>query len=89
MTLDTCSFLAAALRATDFGAAFFDFAADFDFEAAFLAGRALAAERPDDFAAVARVALGLEGGFALTARFALFAAGFAFESDVYRINPFV
>ncbi|HET6976570.1 MAG TPA: hypothetical protein VFI24_09630, partial [Pyrinomonadaceae bacterium] len=33
-------------------------------------------------------ALGLEGDFALTARFALF-AGFAFERDVDRLNPFV
>jgi hypothetical protein len=33
--------------------------------------------------------LGLEGDFALTARFALFAAGLAFERDVDRLNPFV
>lgn len=81
--------MAAALRATDLGAAFFSFAADFDFEAVFLAGRGFAAERADDRAAVARVALGLEGDFALTARFALFAAGLAFERDVDRLNPFV
>jgi len=35
------------------------------------------------------VALGLEGDFAFTARFALFAAGLAFERDVDRLNPFV
>ena len=35
------------------------------------------------------MALGLEGDFALTARFALFAAGLAFERDVDRLNPFV
>jgi hypothetical protein len=40
-------------------------------------------------AAVALLALGLEGDFALTARFALFAAGLAFERDVDRLNPFV
>jgi hypothetical protein len=39
-------------------------------------------------AAVALLALGLEGDFALTARFALF-AGFAFERDVDRLKPFV
>jgi len=49
----------------------------------------LAADRADDLAAAALVALGLEGDFALTARFALFAAGFAFERDADRLNPFV
>ena len=89
MTLvETGSFLAAALRA-GFGAAFFVLAVDLDFAAAFLAGRSFAAVRADDLAAVALVALGLEGDFALTARFALFAAGLAFERDVDRLNPFV
>ena len=93
MTLETTAFLAdAALRATGFVAAFFGFAVDLDFAAVFLAGRSLAAVFEAvraDFAAVALMALGLEGDFALTARFALFAAGLAFERDVDRLNPFV
>jgi hypothetical protein len=90
LTLGGTAFLAAAaLRATGFGAAFFGFAVAFDFAAAFLAVRGFAAVRADDLAAVALVALGLEGDFAFTARFALFAAGLAFERDVDRLNPFV
>jgi len=93
LTLETTAFLAdAALRATGFVAAFFGFAVDLDFAAVFLAGRSLAAVFEAvraDFAAVALMALGLEGDFALTARFALFAAGLAFERDVDRLNPFV
>jgi len=90
LTLETVTFLAAAaaLRATGFAAAFFGFAVALDFAAAFLAGRSFAAVRADDLAAVALLALGLEGDFALTARFALFAAGLAFERDD-RLNPFV
>ena len=56
--------------------------------AAFLAAVGLAAFRLANLVAVALWALGLEGDFALTARFALF-AGFAFERDVDRLNPFV
>ena len=94
MTLGATTFLAAAaLRLAGFGAAFFGFAVAFDFAAAFRAGRSFAADfdavRADDLAAVALLALGLEGDFALTARFALFAAGLAFERDVDRLNPFV
>ena len=95
LTLEATTFLAAAaLRATGFAAAaFFGLAVALDFEAVFLAGRSFAADfdavRTDDLAAVALVALGLEGDFALTARFALFAAGLAFERDVDRLNPFV
>src|ERR1044072_8995746 len=91
LTLETTGFLAAAaaLRATGFGAAFLVFAVAFDLAAVFLAGRTLAADRADDLAAAALVALGLEGDFAFTARFALFAAGLAFERDVDRLNPFV
>ena len=94
MTLETTTFLvAAALRATGFAAAFFGLAVALDFAAAFLAGRSLDADfeavRADDLAAVALMALGLEGDFAFTARFALFAAGLAFERDVDRLNPFV
>lgn len=90
LTLETTGFLAAAtLRATGFGAAFLVLAVGFDLVAVFLAGRALTAGRADDLAAAALVALGLEGDFAFTARFALFAAGLAFERDVDRLNPFV
>lgn len=90
MTLEvTTFFFAATLRATGLDAAFLGFAVDLDFAAAFLAGRTLAAVRADALAAVALVALGFEGDFALTARFAFFAAGLAFERDVDRLNPFV
>jgi hypothetical protein len=91
LTLETAAtfFAAAALRATGFGAAFLVFAAGRDFAAVFFAGRSFAADRADDLAAAALVALGLEGDFAFTARFALFAAGLAFERDVDRLNPFV
>jgi len=94
LTLEATTFLAAAaLRATGFGAALRFFAVgldeDLEWAAVFLAGRALAADRADDLAAAALVALGLEGDFAFTARFALFAAGLAFERDVDRLNPFV
>jgi hypothetical protein len=90
LTLETAGFLVAAVfRATGFAAAFRDFAAGLDFAAVFLAGRSFAADRADDLAAAALVAVGLEGDFALTARFALFAAGLAFERDVDRLNPFV
>ena len=77
------------MRAAGFGAAFLVFADGLDFAAVFLAGRVFAADRADDLAAAALVALGLEGDFAFTARFALFAAGLAFERDVDRLNPFV
>ena len=62
-----------------------------DLDAAFLAGRALAVEvlRAAVLVAVARLALGLAGDFALTARFALFAADLALEREVDRLKPFV
>jgi len=89
LTLDTAAtFFGAALRATVFGAAFFAFTAGRDLAAVFLAAVSLAAFLADVLVAVALLALGLEGDFALTARFALF-AGFAFERDVDRLNPFV
>jgi len=88
LTLETTGFLAAAaLRATGFGAVFL--VLGLDFAAVFFAGRSFAPDRADDLAAAALVALGLEGDFAFTARFALFAAGLAFERDVDRLNPFV
>jgi hypothetical protein len=89
LTLETAgAFLGAGLRATTFVAAFFVFAADLDFVAAFLAAAGRAAFLVAGLAAVALLALGLDGDFALTARFALF-AGFAFERDVDRLKPFV
>jgi len=90
LTLDTvATFFGAALRATDFGAAFFVFTAGRDLAAAFLAAVDRAAFRAVVFAAAALLALGLEGDFALLTRFALFAAGLAFERDADRLNPFV
>jgi hypothetical protein len=93
LTLETSTFLAAALRTTGFGAAFLALTAGFDFAAAFYAAPALTVVltvlRAGDLAEVALLALGLDGDFALTARFALFAAGLAFERDVDRLNPFV
>jgi hypothetical protein len=90
LTLETVTFLAADLRATDFGAAFFVLAAGLAFAEVFLAARGLAAAlRASGLAAVALLALGLDGDFALTARFVLFAVGFAFERDVDRLKPFV
>jgi hypothetical protein len=77
------------LRATVFGAAFFAFTAGRDLAAAFLAAVGRAAFLAVVFAAAALLALGLEGDFALLTRFALFAAGLAFERDVDRLNPFV
>ena len=89
LTLDTvATFFGAALRATVFGAAFFAFTAGRDLAAAFLAAVGRAAFLAVVLLAVALLALGLEGDFALTARFALF-AGLAFERDADRLNPFV
>jgi len=77
LTLETEAFLAAAFLGAIFGAAFFVLAECLA-AAAFLAGRALAAVLraealetvPRD--TVALLALGLEAGFAFTARFAVF-----------------
>jgi hypothetical protein len=94
LTLDTlATFFGAALRATVFGAAFFDFKVAFsagrDLAADFLAAVGRAAFLAVVFAAAALLALGLEGDFALLTRLALFAAGLAFERDADRLNPFV
>ena len=90
MTLETETFFAVALRATGFGTAFFVFTAALGLAEVFLARRGLAAAlRASGLAAVARLALGLDGDFALTARFALFAAGLTFDRDVDRLKPFV
>jgi len=90
LTLETATFLAAVLRATGFGAAFFALTAGFGLAEVFLAARGLAAAlRASGLAAVALLALGLDGDFALTARFVLFAVGLTFERDVDRLKPFV
>ena len=90
LTREMATFLAAALRATGFGAAFFVLAAGLALAEVFLAVRGLAAAlRASGLAAVALLALGLDGDFALTARFVLFAVDFAFERDVDRLKPFV
>ena len=94
LTLETVTFLAAARRSTGFGAAFFVLAValvgDLALAEDFLAARGLAAAlRASGLAAVARLALGLDGDFALTARFVLFAAGLTFERDADRLKPFV
>jgi hypothetical protein len=89
LTLETGGFLAAALRATGFGAAFLALAATFGFAAVFFADRSLTGLRAGGLAEVALLAFGLEGDFALTARFAVFAVGFAFERDADRLKPFV
>jgi hypothetical protein len=90
LTLETVTFLAAVLRATGFGAAFFVLAAGLALAEDFLAARGLAAALRDvGLAAVARLALGLDGDFALTARFVLFAAGLTFDRDADRLKPFV
>jgi hypothetical protein len=80
----TGSFLAAAFRATGFGAALLALTAGLAFAATFFAART--GLRALAFAAVARFALGLVEDFALTARFA---DDFALERDVDRLNPFV
>ena len=90
LTLDTvATFFGAAFRATVFAAAFFAFTAGRDLAAAFLAAVSRAAFLAVVFAAAALLALGLEDDFALLTRFALFAAGLAFERDADRLNPFV
>ena len=94
LTLDTSTFFAAgaALRVAAFGAGLLAvLAATFGFAAVFRAAVTFAALRVADLAAVARVALGLAAvGFALTARFAVFAVvRFAFERVGDRRKPFV
>ena len=86
LTLETATSLAAVLRVT----AFFALTAGLALAEVFLAARGLAAAlRASGLAAVALFALGLDGDFALTARFVLFAAGLTFERDVDRLKPFV
>ena len=91
LTRETASFFAAAFRANGFGAAFRAFAAGFDRAVAFFAAaRSFAGLRAGGFAEVARLALGLAGDFALTARFAVLAdAVLPLERDAGRLKPFV
>ena len=92
LTFETATFFAAALRANGFAAAFrAGFTVFFALDAVFLAGRALtAAFRAGAFAVTALRAFGLEGGLALTTRFAVFAdADLAFEREAERLKPFV
>jgi len=96
LTLETAAtFLAAVLRATGFGADRLALAVAFGFAAAFRATALRAALVTVGLAAVARLAFtfaaGLAAaGFALTARFAVFAgAFFAFERVGDRRKPFV
>lgn len=90
LTLETATFLAADLRATGFGAAFFVLTAGLVLAEDFLAARGLAAAlRASGLAAAALFALGLDGDFALTARFVLFAADLSFDRDADRLKPFV
>jgi hypothetical protein len=81
-------FFAAVLRATGLGAAFLALTVTFGFAVVFFAERSLTALRAGGLA-VALLALGFEADFALTARFAVFAVGFAFERDADRLKPFV
>lgn len=80
----------AALRAKDFGVAFFALAGALVFAAVFFAARAFAGFRAEAFAVTARWALGFDGDLALTARLVVFAdAVLTFERDVDRLKPFV
>ena len=87
LTLETATFLAAVLRAAGFGAGRLAFAVAFGLAAAFRA----VALRAAGLAAVARLAFCLAAaGFALTARFPVFAAAFfALERVGDRRKPFV
>ena len=95
LTLGTSTFFAAAFRATGFGAAFRALGAGFAFAVVFFAAVDFTALRAAGFAALRRLAWALTAGlaaagFALTARFAVFAAGrFAFERVGDRRKPFV
>ena len=96
LTLETATFLAAvfaaALRAAGFGAGLLAFAAAFGLATAFRAAALRAAALVTaGLAAAARLALGFAAArFALTTRFAVFAAAFfAFERVGDRRKPFV
>jgi hypothetical protein len=94
LTLEPATFFAGGVfLATGFAAVFFVLAVALALGAVFLAGRGFSARAPalraGVFVAVALFALGLAGDLALTARFALFAAGLTFARDVDRLRPFV
>src|SRR6185369_15357331 len=78
LTLETgAAFFGAALRVAGFGVGFFALTADLALVAVFLAA-VFTALRATGLAAAALRAFGLEADFALTARFAVFAAGLTF-----------
>jgi hypothetical protein len=90
LTLETgAAFFGAALRGAGLGVDFLALTAGFAFAAVFLAAAVFTALRATGLAAVARRAFGFEADFALTTRFALFAAGLAFERDVDGLKRFV
>jgi hypothetical protein len=90
LTLETgAAFFGAALRVAGFGAGFLALATGLALAAVFLAAAVFAVLRATGLAAAARRAFGLEADFALTTRFALFAAGLTFERDVDLLRPFV
>ena len=91
MTLEATTFLAAVLRAAGFGAGLLAFAAALGLDAVFRAAAFRAAGLAVCLAALARFAFGFAATFfALTARFAVFAAAFfAFERVGDRRKPFV
>ena len=90
LTLEaTASLAAAVLRAAGFGAAFFVLTDSLGLAVVFFAARGFAALREGALAAVALLALSLAVDLALTARFALFAAGLTFARDGDRLSPFV
>jgi hypothetical protein len=90
LTLETgAAFFGAALRAAGLATGNFALAADLALVAVFRAAAVFTALRATGLAAVALRAFGLEADFALTARFALFAAGLTLERDVDRLKPFV
>ena len=90
VVLEAVAFEPATLRADGLEVAFFDLAGAFDFAAVFFAARSFAGFRAGAFAVTARLALGFDGDFALTARFVVFAeAVLPFERDVDRLKPFV
>lgn len=91
-TFETATFFAADLRANGFAAALRAGLTVFlGFAAAFFAGRAFAAAfRAGALAVTALRAFGLDGAFALTTRFAVFAdAVLAFDREAERLKPFV
>ena len=88
-TLATAVFFEAAFRASGLAAVFFALTAVLGLAAVLLDAPTLTGLRAVVFALVALWAFGFDGDFAFTARFVVFAAGFAFDRDVDRLKPFV